>query len=520
MATRTMPSSPRPVESFDPNSGEVWARFEPASRESVAAAVAAARAVQKIWGEVPLRERAAAVERMRQAIYDRRETLAAVLSREIGKPAFEAIFEVILLADTAGWAAREGPRVLRSQRVRSRQIAALRKWFEVRWEPFGVVGVISPWNYPFLLTAGSLFPSLVAGNAVLVKPSERSTSSIMALVDAIRSAAGVPHDLVQMLPGDGSVGMSMIESGIDRLFFVGSEAAGRRVAAACGERLIPCSLELGGSDAAIVLEDADPAAAAAGLVWGRFSNAGQTCVAPKRVFAVGEMYDKLLEAMASELSSLRIGSGEDRDVGALIHPEQVRHLREQRDEALARGARIHARALPDSASPAAAAAEIIVGVDETMRLMTEETFGPILPVMRVATEEEAIEKANASSFGLSASVWTRDARRGVSVAQRLHAGSVMVNDVVAEAAMYEVSHGGWKGSGSGRMHGPSGLTAAAQSKTIVVDRFASWRQVWWFPYADRHKGLESFFDFLHGRGLLRRLAAGIRAVRVLYFPKR
>jgi acyl-CoA reductase-like NAD-dependent aldehyde dehydrogenase len=516
-----MSPSPRPVESFDPNSGEVWAQYESSSPESVGAAVVAARAVQKSWAEVPLRERAAAVDRMRRSIYERRESLAAMLQREIGKPRFEAMFEVLVLADTAAWAAREGPGVLRTRRFRSRQIATLRKSIEVRWEPFGVVGVIAPWNYPYLLSAGPIFPALVAGNSVLLKPSERATSSAMAMVDAIRSAADVPHDLVQVVAGDGSAGMSMIESGIDRLFFIGSEATGRKVAAACGERLIPCSLELGGSDAAIVLADADPATAAAGLVWGRFSNAGQTCVAPKRVFAVGDMYDKLLEAMASELSSLRVGSGEERDVGALIHPDQARHLREQRDEALARGARVHSRVVPDSASPAAAAAEIIVGVDETMRLMKEETFGPILPIMRVATDDEAIEKANASSFGLSASVWTRDAGRGLSVAQRLHAGTVMVNDVVAEAAMYEVAHGGWKGSGSGRMRGTAGLTSASQSKTIVVDRFASWRQAWWFPYTGRlQRGFESFFHFLHGRGPLRRLAAGIRAVRLLYFSRR
>ncbi|MGA7615074.1 MAG: aldehyde dehydrogenase family protein, partial [Thermoanaerobaculia bacterium] len=283
----------RPVESRDPNSGEVWRQFEHASPEAIVTAVKTAGEAQRAWGAIPLRERAAAVGRVRREIYERRHAIASVLSRETGKPPFEAIFETLLVADTAAWAAREGARLLRPVRRRSRQIATLRKSIETQWEPFGVVAVISPWNYPLLLAAGSLLPSLVAGNAVILKPSEMTPTCAEALVEAVR-ATGIPEGLVQWLPGDGETGRALIEGGVNRVFFTGSEATGRKVAAACGERLIPCSLELGGSDPALVLDDADIPTAAAGIAWGRFSNAGQTCIAPKRVFVVDSIYDRFV----------------------------------------------------------------------------------------------------------------------------------------------------------------------------------------------------------------------------------
>lgn len=520
MTTMEIPSAVRPVESRDPNTGTVWRSFDPVSRGEVVGAVCAARAAQRAWREVPIRDRAAAMNRVRREIYARRESIASILERETGKPAFEALFEVMIIADSAAWAAAQGPRALRARRFQSRQVATLRKTVEIRWEPFGVVGVIAPWNYPLLLAGSPMFAAIVAGNGVVLKPSEMTPSCGIALVEAIR-AAGIPSDLVQCIQGDGAAGRHLIESGIDRLFFTGSEATGRKVAAACGERLIPFSLELGGSDAAIVLDDADPVTAAAGIVWGRFSNAGQTCVAPKRVFAVDSIYDRLVEELARAVAALRVGGGPDRDVAPLIRPSQAATLAGQRRDAMERGARALVRNDPRSPSDSAAPAEILVDVDERMRIMREETFGPLLPVMRVRSADEAVEKANASPFGLSASIWTGNTRRGIELARRIEAGTVMVNDVVAEAAMTEVPHGGVKASGIGRMHGLVGLTDVAQPKTIVVDRFSRWRQAWWFPYTDRMtEGISAFFHFMHGRGFWSRIAAGIKAVRLLYLIRK
>ena len=510
----------RSVESRNPNTGAVWRQFEPATRGEVAAAVAAARNAQIRWREVPIRERAAALGRIRREIYARRESLAATLERENGKPPFEALFEVLVIADSAAWTAAHASHALRPRRFQPRHVAMLRKKVEIRWEPYGVVGVIAPWNYPLLVSAAPIFASLVAGNGVVLKPSEMTSSCGLELVETIR-ASGIPAGLVQCVAGDGTTGRHLIESGIDRLFFTGSEATGRHVAAACGERLIPFSLELGGSDPAIVLEDADPATAAAGIVWGRFSNAGQACVAAKRVFAVDSIHDRLVEELTRAVAALRVGGGPDRDVSPLIRPAQSDTLEAQRRDAIEKGARSVVRNEPRSPSDFAAPAEILVDVDERMRVMREETFGPLLPVVRVRSADEAVERANATSYGLSASIWTGDARRGLELARRIQAGTVMVNDVVVEAGMADVPHGGVKASGSGRIHGLIGLTDAAQSKTIVVDRFSRWRQAWWFPYTDRMMdGLRAFFHFLHGRGIVSRAIAGIQATRLLYFGKR
>ncbi|HEY0590879.1 MAG TPA: aldehyde dehydrogenase family protein, partial [Thermoanaerobaculia bacterium] len=467
----------------------------------------------------PLRERARAIDRVRREIYARRDLLATTLQREIGKPAFDALFEVLITADSANYAARQAPRAFRTRSFQPWYPAMLRKRVEIHWEPYGVVGVIAPWNYPYLLAGTPTFSALVAGNAVVLKPSEMAPSCGAVLVEAVR-AAGIPADLIHCIQGDGTTGRLLIESGIDRLFFTGSEATGRKVAAACGERLIPVSLELGGSDPAIVLEDADPATAAAGIVWGRFANAGQTCAAPKRVFAVGTIYDRLVEELKRAVEPLRVG-GPDREVAPLIRPSQADALASQRRDALERGARTLAKADPRVTLPSSAAAEILVDVDDRMRVMREETFGPLLPVVRVASVEEAIAKANASPFGLSASIWTSHPSRGVAIARRLEAGTVMVNDVVAEAAMADVPHGGFKSSGIGRMHGIIGLTEAAQPKTVIIDRFHRWRQAWWFPYTDRMlAGMGYFFDFLHGRGVVKRAIAGTKATWLLYVGKK
>lgn len=512
-------SSLRPVQSFDPIADHVWRRFEAASSESVHSAVAAARRAQRAWHEVPVRRRARLLLRVREGIYRRRYELADLLGHEIGKTRFEALMEVLLTADTAVWAARATPRVLRARRRHSWRLATLRKSIETRWEPWGVVGVIWPWNYPLLLGSATLFPAVAAGNAVVMKPSELTPSCGEALVDLVREA-GAPPDLVQCVQGDGRVGEALVDAQVDRLFFTGSEATGRTVARACGERLIPCSLELGGSDAAIVLADADPAVAAAGIVWGRCSNAGQTCVAPKRVFVERAVHDRFMAEMERVVSGLRVGTGEDRDVGPLIRPHQAERLRSQRADALERGARSVLDAEPVAPRLASVPVEILENVRDGMRILREETFGPLLPVIPVDSADEAVEAANASAYGLSASVWTRSVQRGREIARRLDAGTVMINDVIMEAGMPEVAHGGVKASGMGRLHGDAGITEVAWPKTIVVDPFGRLKQLWWYPYTERvTRGMGELFDLLHGRGWASRIAAGLRAVRLLYFKR-
>ena len=359
-----------------------------------------------------------------------------------------------------------------------------RKRVTVRHEPLGVVGVISPWNYPFMLSAAVAIPALVTGNAVLLKPSEFTPESGELLASLFHDA-GVPGDLFAVLQGDGTTGAALCGAAVDKIFFTGSVSTGRRVAVKCAERLIPCALELGGSDAAIVLADADVHHAASGIAWGRFSNAGQTCVAPKRIYVEEPAYDAFMAELGEAVHALRVGPGrvQETDIGPMIRADAVAALESQRDEAVARGAAVVATAAATTGSGSFFPPTVLANVPSDARVLREETFGPLLPVVRVEDAEEAIALANASEFGLSASIWSRDTARAARMAQRIEAGSVVINDTVVAAGMVDVPHGGVKQSGIGRTHGRAGLEECVRTKAIVIDRFASWRQAWWFGYS-------------------------------------
>jgi succinate-semialdehyde dehydrogenase/glutarate-semialdehyde dehydrogenase len=334
------------------------------------------------------------------------------------------------------------------------------------------------------------------------------------LLGAMLRDAGVPDDAVAVLPGDGSAGAALVSAGIDKLFFTGSAATGKKVAIACAERLIPCTLELGGSDPAIVLEDADMETAAAGLTWGRFANAGQSCVAPKRVFVVGPAYERFVATLREKVEALRVGAratltSSDIDIGALVHPRAADTLQGQLADALEHGARVIATTRPSSNAPPDVVAPTVLGnVTPDMRVMREETFGPLLPVVRVRDDDEAVALANASEFGLSASVWTRDTARALRLAARLQAGTVVLNDAVVVAGMVDVPHGGVKSSGTGRSHGRDGLLECVRTKTIVEDRFHNWRQPWWFGYSPEYaRQFDAYVQVAHGHSLTAKLRA-------------
>jgi succinate-semialdehyde dehydrogenase/glutarate-semialdehyde dehydrogenase len=499
---------PRAPESRDPATGELWRRFEPTDAAGVHAAVARAREAQREWAARPVHERARVLERFRRALYARREEVATTIHRETGKPLVEALAaEVAIVLDFARFYARVAPRELADRRLRITAPAFWRKRVTLVHEPLGVVGVISPWNYPFMLAAGHVLPALVAGNAAVLKPSQQTTGSGLALVELLHEA-GVPTAVVQLVPGTGGTGAALTSSTCDKIFFTGSEAVGRTVARGCAERLVPCVLELGGSDPAIVLEDADVAVAAAGITWGRFFNAGQSCVAPKRVFVVDAVYDRFLQALATELRHLRTGpTGSGAEVGPLISASQRELLLAQLEDALTRGARVAAQGpLPSERAERFVPPTLLVDVTPEMRVLHEETFGPLLPVVRVRDADEAVARANDSTFGLSASVWGRDLARATAVARRVQSGTVLVNDVLAIAGMADVPYGGVKASGTGRSHGVEGLHECVRTRAIVVDRLPGLRQPWWFGYSDAlRRGIDAYISLVHGDGAGQRL---------------
>lgn len=520
-----LPAAPalprRPISSRDPRTGEVWRTWEHPSESAVEAVIAASRAAHPAWAATPLRDRIAIIRRFRGACFARRHEIAALIEREVGKSQADALAaDVIVTLDLAAYFCRISPRVLRSRTETGASLAMLRKVIEIRRGPFGVVAVISPWNYPMMLAAGVIIPALLAGNTVILKPSEFSTATAELLVTLLVEA-GVPRAACQCLPGDGVTGATLIDAGVDKVFFTGSLRGGQAVAAACGKRMIPANLELGGNDAAIVLADANVTAAARGLVWGRFFTAGQTCVAPKRIFVESGVHDALVTAISAEMAMLRVGGTGGGHIGPLVRPQQVVALESQQADALQHGARSGAVVTPSTeAAPGGyATPTLLLDVPHDARIMREEAFGPLMAIVRVHSADEAVRLANASDFGLSASIWTRDAARATALASRIQAGTVLINDVVVNVGIPNLPHGGVKASGTGRSHGAEGLLECTQARTIVRDRISWLPQPWWFTsQSDRTPFLDAVARTAHAPTLLARLLGGIDALR--FWPRR
>ena len=513
----------RAVESVDPATGDVWKRFETASRGAVFEAVARAKNAQREWAGQPVGARVRVLRRFHECLFRRRREVADALTRENGKPVAEAIgSEIAIALDFAIYYSRTAPRFLRAPWYNASSLAMMRKRIRVEHDPFGVVGVISPWNYPFMLSAGVVIPALVTGNAVLLKPSEFTPES-GALLASLFTQAGLPPGVFTVLQGDGSTGAALCDSSIHKIFFTGSVATGRRVAVKCAERLIPCALELGGSDAAIVLADANLGHAASGIAWGRFSNAGQTCVAPKRVYVEAPVYDAFVAELGNAVRALTVGAGaiQQTDVGPMIRADAVAALESQRDDAVSRGATIAATAAMGAGDGNFFAPTVLTNVPRDARVLNEETFGPLLPVVRVRDADEAIALANDSVFGLSASIWSADTANAARLARRIEAGSVVINDSVVIAGMADVPHGGVKLSGIGRTHGRAGLDECVRTKATVVDRFAAWRQAWWFGYSPDHaEGIDAYVRVAHSRSVLEKLMALPAFIKFIFKPRR
>ncbi|MEK7239311.1 MAG: aldehyde dehydrogenase family protein [Gemmatimonadota bacterium] len=520
-SARAADTAARKPESRDPATGEVWRRYTVADALTVQAAVARARAAQPAWAALPPRVRALAIEAFVQKLLARRAEAATIIARENGKPVGEALgVDVGVTLGLAEHFAKVAPRFMRARWQRSVALMAWRKRVALIREPYGVMGIISPWNYPMFLPLSSALPSLLCGNAVVNKPSEW-TPGIAEFVRECLLESGVPADIYQVVHGAGATGAALCEE-VDKVFFTGSEATGRKVAMACARRLIPCALELGGSDPAIVLADADLAHAASGIAWGRFSNAGQTCVAAKRVFVEASVYEPFLAALTRAVGALTVGPGTDdaTDVGPMIRPEQRAIIAAQHADAMARGAR-EALRLTAPEGDCYYPPTILVDVPADSRAMTEETFGPLLPVTAVRDVDEAITRANDTTQGLSASVWTRDVTRGIAVAQRLQAGSVAINDACTTAGICDVPHGGFKASGLGKVHGEMGLQECVRTKAVMVDWFQSWREPWWFGYSRAYRdNIDAFLRAAHSSSLPERLRALPGVLRLVFAPTR
>jgi acyl-CoA reductase-like NAD-dependent aldehyde dehydrogenase len=470
-------------------------------------AVARARRGQGAWAALGARVRARYLRRARALLVDRMDEVAAVVRAETGKPAFEALgHEVANVLNLIRVTERAAPRVLRRRRVGTGLLVS--KYAYKQYEPLGVVGVISPWNFPFMLPALPAVQALAAGNAVVLKPSELTPQSGRLLAALLREALGRFEEAVQLVEGDGAVGAALVRSGADKIAFIGGGSTGKRVLEAAAETLTPVVLELGGNDAAIVCEDADVARAARGVAWGAMANAGQCCIGIERVLVADAVHDRFVAALRAEVAGLRVGTGDDADVGPLTSGPQRAILDRLIADAEARGAEVIRVPLPAGVSGDCYPPTIVLGARADMELNRSEAFGPIVSVLRVRDEDEAVGINNDGPFGLSPSVWTGSRARARRIADRLQAGFITINDHLVGFAMAGLPYGGVKESGFGRLMGDEGLLEFVRTKSVTGARVTFAREPHWFPYRPRDvRGIRLLIRLGFRPGLLGRLRA-------------
>ncbi|NUP05850.1 MAG: aldehyde dehydrogenase family protein [Polyangiaceae bacterium] len=497
------------IKSYAPATGELLGEVPVMGPDAVRAAVDRARRAQVAWGALTVEDRCKRVLRFRDAIVDREEELTDLLSRETGKPLQEAlVHEVSATATVATYFAKKGPEILAPRDV---PLALLKHRKAVlHYVPRGVVACITPWNFPFYMPFRDIFLALIAGNAVVLKPSE-VTPLIALKAKDLWDQCGMPADLFQVVTGYGPTGAAVIDAGVNFVVFTGGVATGRRVAAACGERLIPCVMELGGKAPLVVCRDADVELAARGAVFGGFSNAGQVCISVERVYAHKDVADALTKRMTELTKGLRVGDPSSRsvDVGAIIFPKQIEVAEDHIKDAVSKGAKVLAGGKRVQSTGQFFEPTLLGDCNHSMTVMTEEIFGPIVPIMKVDSDEEAVRLANQSHLGLNAYVFTKDRDYGERIAQRIEAGSVLVNDVLTNGGCPETPFGGIKQSGFGRVMGDDSLREMCDVRHVNVERVGIGSDnPMWFPYSDKglslaRKATKLLFG---GGGLLKKLA--------------
>ncbi len=447
------------------------------------------------------------MRRAADALLDEIDEIADLLVAEQGKPRVEAYtMELLPTVDALHWCAKAGPKILAEEKVRMSQAFTLSKKAHFSYEPIGVVGVIAPWNYPWSIPFGEVAIALMAGNGVVLKPA----SLTPLLGEAIRRVferGGLPEGLVRVVHGGGAVGDALARSSVGKVFFTGSVEVGRKVGEVCAQRLKGSVLELGGKDPMIVCADADLDNAVSGAVWGGFANAGQTCSGIERVYVVREVADRFVEGVAAEARKLRLGNPVDweTEIGPMTSDGQYEIVRELIDDAVASGATMLCGGTTEVAGLPGkfVAPTVLTGVTDEMRIMKEEIFGPVLPIVVVESEQEAIERANDSEFGLGASVWTKDRQKGERIARRIESGMVWINDHSFSHGACQCSWGGVKDSGVGRSHSKFGFYECVNIKMNAWEPGLA-RDFWWHPYdSTLGEAVRASAKLLYGKGSTR-----------------
>jgi succinate-semialdehyde dehydrogenase/glutarate-semialdehyde dehydrogenase len=489
MSTQTLsPPQTREIVVHDPSTGEEIGRAPLMDANAVAVAVSRARRAQPEWAKLSYRKRARFILRARELVLDQLEDIAKLISRETGKPATEAIaMEIVPTLDLMHYFAKTTHRLLARPEIDIGQYNLMYRSSYIVYKPLGVVGIISPWNFPWATPLDEVVMALMAGNAVVVKPSELTPLTALKIGEIFKQAQ-LPEGLLEIVTGDGSTGAALVEAGVNKIMFTGSVNTGKRVAEAAAKHLTPVVLELGGKDPMVVLEDADLENAARAAIWGAFCNSGQACASIERCYVHESIAEKFTDLVVKETRLLKQGkaSTEAIDMGAMTNERQLQIVEDHVGDAVERGAQVRTggHRLNDSKGwfhqPT-----VVTGVDHSMKLMRDETFGPVLPIMTFKTDEEAIRLANDSIYGM---------------AEQIDAGTVMINEVVYTHAVAQTPWGGVKQSGYGRTHGRLGLLELVSAQHVHVNGMPRIADVWWFPYSKQAGALF--------RGFARRFTTG------------
>jgi acyl-CoA reductase-like NAD-dependent aldehyde dehydrogenase len=507
------------LDSFSPATGERLGSVPTVAPAEVQGIVDQVADVQPFWAALAPADRGRYMRRTAHVILEELDDIRDLIAREQGKPRAEAyLMELLPTIDALHWIDEAGQEILADEQIKSPQLFFKSKRTAFTYEPLGVVGVISPWNYPWTIPLTEVAMALMAGNGVVLKPAS-ATCLIGQRIQRVFDRAGLPEGIVRVVHGGGAVGRAVVESSVAKVFFTGSLEVGRGVGEACAHRMKRAVLELGGKDPMIVLGDAHLPHAISGALWGGFANAGQTCSGIERVYVMRDVADHFVAGVVDGAMRLAVGDPLEwsTQVGPMISGEQCRSVRELVDDAVAQGAtlRCGGPVEVDGLSGAFFAPAVLTEVRHDMRIMREETFGPVLPIVTVDREDEAIALANDSDFGLGASVWTRDRLKGDRIAPELEAGTVWINDHMYSHGACQCSWGGVKRSGVGRTHSKFGFYECVNVKLVAWEpsRVADF---WWYPYDETlGKATRAAARLLYGREADRQRALREGAVPLL-----
>ncbi|MBA4492845.1 aldehyde dehydrogenase family protein [Paenactinomyces guangxiensis] len=487
------------IDILNPSTGEMIGSMEEKTKEEVTLAMEQARAAFPSWKELSLSKRLDYMKQLREYLVEHADELVEKIASDTGKVHIEALMsEIFATVDFIRYYEKNADSILKPKKVPT-PLVLYGRHSEVQYRPIGVVAIISPWNNPFQLSLVPAITALTAGNTVLLKPSEITPLTSL-LIEEILTTVSFPEGVVQVLHGGKKTGKHLIQSRPDKIFFTGSVATGKKIMAAAAEHLIPVHLELGGKDPMIIFADADLERAANAAVWGAFTNAGQSCMSVERLYVEFSVYGAVISRLKEKAEQLRIGNGANDDVGSMTSPRQFKVVQEHIADAVSKGATLLCGGKQLHDDTLHFEPTVLVDVNHSMKIMQEETLGPVIAIMPFSSEEEAVRLANDSVYGLNCSIWTRDTKKAERISRQMEYGNICINDVMINAANPHLPFGGIKQSGFGRYHGPEGLLSFCHSVSVTHSKNSRAKDLNWYPYEqDQLEAIRKILHTLHGK---------------------